>query len=387
MSLDVLRPEDVPKGPWKIVKDYDRCLVTSDLPRAQPTLAHPSSGSGIPVPFKYLDKPPLADIAKTRTHYPPIGASRPRDLSLTSADIDGATPSRSGANSEGHQRGYLLHPLQPVYQFAASDALRQPASRFSGRNATDVSDIEGAGPSPAMPVRNQYVDIMRSDFHSPGLDRSLADALARGQGRSPPDTTFPVPRADASTPRDSRRPPPRHGDPLEPRYSVFMPRDGAPTSLHCCFAEERKVHVDPPSVVSSEIGPVEGSRPRSSIRKGEPPRKPETSDVEGAASLRRIGRLPYNMYGPAGNRPSQSASLDTSTVPGAQAGTLCRGPKTQLRGARLTGAAVVGLVGTPRASGVVPMSSTEMPDADAADVMALEAGSTMRPLGTWDEQQ
>jgi hypothetical protein len=53
----------------------------------------------------------------------------------------------------------------------------------------------------------------------------------------------------------------------------------------------------------------------------------ETRDVFGAQSQRRIGAVPYSMYGPYGNRREWNASLDTRDVKGAQADTLARYPK------------------------------------------------------------
>jgi hypothetical protein len=47
--------------------------------------------------------------------------------------------------------------------------------------------------------------------------------------------------------------------------------------------------------------------------------------------LRRIGRLPYNMYGPRGNRRDCTASLDTRDIKGAQADTLVRYPKVSVQ--------------------------------------------------------
>jgi hypothetical protein len=53
----------------------------------------------------------------------------------------------------------------------------------------------------------------------------------------------------------------------------------------------------------------------------------ETRDVYGASSMRRIGAIPYSIYGPYGQRRDFNASLDTSDVQGAQADTLARYPK------------------------------------------------------------
>lgn len=80
MALDVIRKSDVPpgpvrqpplspknpakhvidvSGPLQFHKDYDRCLITEDLDRAQPLLSHPTTDTGAPIPWKYIQKPPL----------------------------------------------------------------------------------------------------------------------------------------------------------------------------------------------------------------------------------------------------------------------------------------------------------------------------------------
>lgn len=132
---------------------------------------------------------------------------------------------------------------------------------------------------------------------------------------------------------------------------MSLPREEPGTSLHCRFAEEWFAHgVEAPEVESREIGPVDGSKPRATPReRSEPSTSLVTRDVEGAAPLCRVGSLPYSMYGPRGNRPARSSNLDLSDIEGAQADTLCRGPRTA-RGSRVAGAAVVGLSGTPRAA-------------------------------------
>merc|ERR1719388_457701 len=79
--------------------------------------------------------------------------------------------------------------------------------------------------------------------------------------------------------------------------------------------------------MAGTIGHIDGSIPRTLIRdNGEPTLSLLREDLPAATPMRRIGSLPYSMYGPPGNRRF-SASLDTQDIHGAQADTLPRGPR------------------------------------------------------------
>merc|ERR1712151_359781 len=85
-------------------------------------------------------------------------------------------------------------------------------------------------------------------------------------------------------------------------------------------------------------------------------------DVEGAQVMTRVGRLPFSVYGPLGNRPAHPSNLTTADIPGAQASSLKRGPKVPPHSARSTGAAIVASsVATPRGPSpqqIAPRSGT-----------------------------
>ncbi|CAK9094808.1 Uncharacterized protein SCF082_LOCUS44619 [Durusdinium trenchii] len=80
-------------------KDYDKSLMTEDITRCQPTYDH----------LKYLEKPdmsvgctdPVHPGGKARSYYAPMDR-RPRDLSLTTADIELAIP------RGGQHKGFRL---------------------------------------------------------------------------------------------------------------------------------------------------------------------------------------------------------------------------------------------------------------------------------------
>jgi len=314
MSLDVIKPDDVPRGPVRYVKDYNASLMTQDIPLAQPALVHPASESGRPVPWKFLEKPEMPDIARTtaKTHYPVVHPLRPRNLSLTSADVDGAQPRRIGRNCEGRARvGGTVDPLAPQYEFASSRAstLFDPVPK--GRDIINVFDIDGAAPSPAVPVRNVYGDPLKCE----------EEFRARRRKRTP--------RSQPPVQDAERKISHRSVNPLDPEYVVPLPCDTPRTSLHAQWGEERRdVNPHHPPVENRVIGVVHGSTPRVNIYdNGEAQLSLETCDIEGAAPHRRVGSTLYSMYGPPGQRPLQSTSLVTTDIEGAQAGTLQRGPK------------------------------------------------------------
>lgn len=335
LALDVLKPHDCPRGPVKYPKDYMMSLTTEDLFRAQPMLGHPTTGNCAPVPWKLLEKAPLPEVPRSRakTHYPPVHPARPRDLSLTTSDIEGCRPQGTGGNCEGRLRiDNPVDPLSPSYKLSGCVAESSSSSKASGRNSLDVSDIEGAYAKPMIPLRSMYCDPMRNEdeFKSRRHKAALADIGARSLGLSAQNwEEVPSPRRAACTPRlEGPQRSSRWSDPLTPRYCVPLPRDSPGTSLCCTWAEEQRYLGATIPVQASEIGYISGSKPNALPKpSGEPTFSLETRDVIGAQSLRRIGAMPYSIYGPSGNRRDWNASLDTRDVKGAQADTLVRHPK------------------------------------------------------------
>jgi len=399
MYLDVLGPDDVPPGPIQYPKDFDRSLMTSDLSRAQPMLAHPTSGVGEPLAWCTMRKPPLEEVPKSRpfSHYPPVQGGRPRDLSLTTSDIELAQSKRSERNSEGRARlDCMVDPLSPRYQMVTSEAPPPLTTRDAGGSGLDVSDIEGAMPAPAVPVRRHYSETMKceAEFHSPRLDEALNVAFARSQALAAGTGTMGSLKDAVAQPSHARlcTQPRLEGpkgfrratDAQDPVYKVPLTRGVPATSIHARWDEERlPMGKEAPPVEHMEIGRVPGSVPCNGIRdNGQPFLSLETRDVPGAGAIHRVGQLPYSLYGPQGNRPNYSSSLHTADIKGAQASTLPRGPRTMLSGSRLTGASIVGIP-TPRESA---RAEQDLAKAIAsAQTMASEvtasatSGATLRP--------
>jgi hypothetical protein len=330
MNMDVIKKDDVPQGPVRFTKDYDRCLLTEDLELAQPTLAHPSSASGNPIPWKYFETREKVEIEKSKatTHYPPV-TRRPRDLSLKTSDIELAQAKRIGFVPR-QRPACIIDQLTPSYQFTSHEAEPSSEYRPSGRCALDVSDIEGACPKSLHPVRNAYGNPLKCEieFRSRGRQASAAGKLVAG-GLSALHTTSMTPRHVNDSLEERRPLRPREGHPLEPKYVVHHPTNTAATTLHVRWTAEKHIHGEQhPEVAPEEIGSVPGSKPRTEIRdNGEPQLSLATQDIAGARSQLRAGTLPYSMYGPSGKRPALSSSLNTADIVGAQASTIKHGPK------------------------------------------------------------
>jgi len=377
MSLDIVQPDDVLRGHVANYKNYNNALRTDDLPRARPTLAHDTTGAGMPVPWRFLDPGKKEEIpgATAHTHYPYV--NREQNFSLRTCDIHEARPRPIGLNCEGRPRkDHPVHPARPVYQMFESLAEPPLTLEWSGRNSIEVSDIEKTSSNPAFPIRNQYGDPLtcEPEFRSAGredainfaserhhrVQRELHDLSLGLTPRAPREPPFrsgwrlqerlaetgeftiqqlqglenpskPPPRKAALTPR---REGPQRGtrltDALDPDYVVPVAGDTPGTSLHANFSEEKRTRGHFPPTQSGNINVVRGSRPKTLIcDNGEPQLSLVSHDLPGAAPIRRIGNIPYSIYGPAGVRV-QSISLDANDIEGAQADTLKRAPKLPL---------------------------------------------------------
>eukprot|EP00437_Effrenium_voratum_P021087 CAMPEP_0181458704 /NCGR_PEP_ID=MMETSP1110-20121109/32447_1 /TAXON_ID=174948 /ORGANISM="Symbiodinium sp., Strain CCMP421" /LENGTH=440 /DNA_ID=CAMNT_0023583201 /DNA_START=159 /DNA_END=1477 /DNA_ORIENTATION=+ len=308
MYLDVVRPKDVPQGKVMYPKDYDKSLMTEDIPRCQPTFDH----------LKYLDKPdmsvgctdPVHPGGKARSYYAPMDR-RPRDLSLTTADIELAIP------KGGQQKGFRhTDPVCPRYQMPSAYQLPPPEPRWNGRHNTDNSDIEKSHPRVLHPERNYIRDPNECrdiEFTAP----CYAEKMRTLNARSRPDMSLNV--KDITGEKPVR---PRWTNPLDPTYKV--PTSGT-TSLHAKYAEERGLNVILPNVEVKEVGFVEGSKSKQlHWDNGEPQLSLLREDIAGSLPQRWVGSVPANIYDPPETRAMMSFH-DPHDIPGAQVGTLKKG--------------------------------------------------------------
>jgi len=308
MSLDIVRPHDIPRGVVMYCKDEDRSLKTQDIPTAQPTYNH----------LKYLNKPDLTvgntdpEIvgSRARTYYPPMDR-KVRDLSLTTADIELAQP-----RSHKHKGNRHTDPVCPNYSMPTSYKREMTPPRWNGRHTNDVSDIELACPRKLIPDRN-YVrdpnDGRDIEFASANYQERLNRRASRG------------PRLDRTHDvRDitgTKRIQPRCSNPLDPSYKVPT---HATTSLHHIFSEEQGLAQAAPQE-AAEIGPVPMSKPRKlQWDNGEPQLSLLREDIAGTIPQRWVGSVPANIYDPPEVRPMISFH-DPHDIPGAQVGSLKKG--------------------------------------------------------------
>jgi len=330
MTLDVISKADVPPGPLLFHKDYDRCLRTEDLDRAQPVLAHPTCATGMPMPWKQMQKAALEEVPKSRSKvlYPNV-KRRVQDMSLRTADIEYAQPKKPTIRPR-RRSGCIVDLLTTSYQFASSELPPQPQYRASGRCATDVTDIDGT--HQPVSARQQFSDTMRieDEFRNPRHKASINAAMASLGGSSKNQ----LPRQAPSCRVDGSQRPAvlREGQPLDPKYHVQVA--DLSTSMHVRYqSERREMGDDPPRTSREEVGCIEGSAPKAGIRdNGEPLFSLCTDDLAGARPQRRVGALPVHLYGPHGNRPAQSSSLNTADIVGAQADTRLHGRRARRDG-------------------------------------------------------
>lgn len=309
MSLDTIRPQDVPKGKVQYPKAEDLSLKTQDIHRAQPTYDH----------LSHLNKPdmsvgctdPVHAGGRARTYYAPM-ERRPRDLSLTTADIEYAQPRAGKTRGDRH-----TDPVCPQYELPSSFQRPPTPPRFNGRHTHDISDIEHSCPKVRHPERNYNRD--------PNEVRDIEYASVNYQDRHPRHP--PRARADRSLDvrdiSEGKRMPPRDTNPLEPTYKV--PTHRVTTSLHTKFTEEQQQGVELPPKEANEIGAVHGSRPRKlQWDNGEPQLSLLREDIPGTVPQRWVGAAPHNIYDPPEVRPMISFH-DPHDIPGCQVGSLKRG--------------------------------------------------------------
>lgn len=330
MSLDVVRPGDVLPGCPKNYKDWDPSLTTYDILKAQPCHGHDCSLNNDPLPWKLIEKPSLDEIRGTRavTRYPAIDPGRPRDLSLITSDLEEAQSRRIGLNCESKQRrDSCVDPVNPAYTLPSSHAPPEEQRPPSLRDSLDVLDIMTARQPNSKPPRphGQFGDPLwlEDECRSPArLKLGLPDVESPGRKAVYADTSA------LSNRREGPQRSGRVGDPLHPEYNVPVAGGSIPsTSLHVSWSEEKRRLGHSPRTDAIAIGRIDGSTSRARTRdNGEPQLSLTAHDLEGASPCRRIGRLPYRVYDPPGNRTC-STNLKIGDIEGAQAGTLCRGPR------------------------------------------------------------
>ncbi|KAF4718631.1 hypothetical protein FOZ62_029274, partial [Perkinsus olseni] len=177
MSLDTIKPKDVPRGRILYVKDTDASLTTIDIDKCKPSYYW----------LDYLRKPEFSlkcDVPgmRSKSYYPPV-VNRPRDLSLTTQDIEWAQPKITRFRTNR-----VLDPLNPVYKLPKSEAVPVEPPRFNGRLTNDIRDIEFSHPKRLIPDRNYNRDPNDvSDIEyarTKSVQEQLNDMMKRGAPRA-----------------------------------------------------------------------------------------------------------------------------------------------------------------------------------------------------------
>ncbi|CAD7966834.1 unnamed protein product [Amoebophrya sp. A25] len=251
---------------------------------------------------RQLIHPPKEDISRQKTYYP-TPLHRPRDLSLTTADIPFAQPALLETS------GRHTDPVQPVYQFLGATQVK-PVEPFVPRNAGNFilvnSDVDGAAPRKLIPDRNYVRDLNDSSdiaYSTPHYHLRHVKSqtyLGRGKEVYGEDPAARAPRQYRDT------------NPLDPEYRVSQ----LPKGYDGYNADPRTLQRP------LEIGRIPGSKPRKlQWSNSEPTFNLMTEDVAGAMPQRWVGELPTHIYAPKNERSKPPLNLLIHDIPGAQVGT------------------------------------------------------------------
>jgi len=318
MSLDIIHPKDIPRGKIPFCKDEDRSLKTQDIERAAPHYPH----------LNYLQKPdycvgstdPDHFGGRARTYYAPMDR-RPRDLSLTTADIEYAQAKASKFKGNRH-----TDPICPNYELPSTHVRPVTPPRWNGRHTHDITDIEKSNSKVRIPTRN-YVrdpnDASDIEYASANYQERVHRRTRAGKA----DITMNVKDINQTKPLHYA---PRCVNPLEPEYKVSTT---ATTSLHTKYTEELgRKDVELHRTEAQVHGFVHGSKPRKlQWDNGEPQFSLVREDIAGTVPQRWIGAVPINIYDP--HEVKEVISFhDPHDIPGAQVGTLKKGIEGSKRG-------------------------------------------------------
>jgi hypothetical protein len=306
MSLDTIRPKDVPRGKALYVKPEDNSLKTQDIHKAEPFYSH----------LQYLDKPdlsvgstdPLHAGGKASSYYPAMDR-RPRDMSLTTADIEYAQPKAVKRRGNRH-----TDPICPEYELPTCYKREATPPRFLGRHTNDISDIEHSCPRVLHPERS-YTRNLNDASDIEYASANYQERLGRSTARPRQDRSLNVTDIMGNKPHRARQ-----TNPLDPVYQVPCNKT---TSMHATFAEEQGMAAPP--ATTQHVGEVLGSKPRKlHWDNGEPQLSLLREDIAGAVPQRFVGSIPANVYDPPDVRPMLSFH-DPNDIAGAQVGSLKRG--------------------------------------------------------------
>lgn len=293
MSLDVVRPKDVPRGRVRCEKEYQQSLTADDIPGARPEYLRRS------LQLDGADKDPVK--GSTSRKYPEL--NKVKDLSLSTHDVDGAQPKVQIFTTTRN-----TNPLTPRYKLQSTEYKPAPANPMRLHDGTlrETMDFKANSVS-RFPVRDYQ--------HDPADGRDIELSQPNIKGR----INYPTPREDLkrTLERSGERilsgkcyASGRHA--LQPEYLVHT------KTTHPFYRED----VDNP-LAPRKAAVVEGSTSKVLHRdNGEPQASLIRGDLPGAVPQRFKGHVPVNIYDPPEVTPvSLFTGLHCSDIEGAQTGT------------------------------------------------------------------
>lgn len=294
MSMNVVRPKDVPRGKIACEKDYQQALLASDIRGAVPSFMTQSL---------HVEGPPHKDFIKgsvARSSYPSI--EKQQDLSLTTHDVDGAQP-----KAKVFKTTRQTNPLTPRYtlQSAPMDVPPPNSTRTHELLQRDTMSFKGTSSS-RIPMRDYT--------HNPaeGHDVEMSQPNIRN-------------RVNVTTPRETLRTLERSGERiLSGKYVSTGNSSMAPDyKVHTRTTHPFYRETEGNPLAPSQVGLVSGSTPRVLHRdNGEPQASLIRADIPGAVPQRYKGHVPINIYDTHTVTPfSPYTGLVCSDIEGAQTGT------------------------------------------------------------------
>lgn len=289
LFLDSVRPKDVPRGKFALDRE-SLSLRTWDIEGSAPKKA-----------FKPL-APPKLPIDKTAPTplYPPLSDRRPRDLSLTTSDVELAQPKAKQFTTPRY-----MDPLTPRYNLPTSVPLPHtpPGVRMHEGRPWESSSLVFKGEHTPRVLERSYA-------RDPNDHADIEGTRARLRPFAPRDTLRTFEHAGDRI-LSTKCHTPRETSPLDPVYNV-------PTGTTHPFRRSEA----PSRASPAQVGVVEGSTSRVLHKdNGEPQASLIRADIPGAVPQRYKGVMPFNIYDPPEVTPySKHTGLQCRDIEGATTG-------------------------------------------------------------------
>jgi len=294
MSLDVVRPKDVPRGRVLCEKDYQQSLIANDIEGARPEFTLRSL---------HRDGAPAKEPVKGSTSRKHPELNKVKDLSLSTHDVDGAQPKVQIFTTTRN-----TNPLTPRYNLQSTEYTPAPPNPMRSHDGTlrETMDFK-ASSSSRFPVRDYHRDP------ADGRDIELSQPNIKGR------VNYPTPREDLKRTLEKSGERILSGKCYATGRHVMQPEYLVHTKTTHPYYQEA---IDNP-LAPRKVAAIEGSTSRVLHKdNGEPQASLIRGDLPGAVPQRFKGHLPVNIYDPPEVTPySLFTGLHCSDIEGAQTGT------------------------------------------------------------------